>query len=96
MDQDKSACFMQQMCGDAEQESQGLNLFLDGSKGESLSISFQKTEAKRMFTKIAAGKSNSKGLLGVNGAGAEAPKGCRRIRDVPTNPFGVPVGETGS
>lgn len=49
-----------------------------------------------MFTKIAAGKSNSKGLLGVNGAGAEAPKGCRRIRDGSTNPFGVPVGETGS
>lgn len=38
IDKDKSACFVQQMCGDAQQESQDLNLFLAGAKGESPSI----------------------------------------------------------
>lgn len=56
-----------------------------------------------MFTKTAAAKSLSKGQLrddaqvqGVNGAGPEAPKCCRRIKDEPKNPFGDPVGGTGS
>lgn len=64
---------------------------------------FGKPRQRGMFAKTAAGKSHSKGLLrddaqvqGVSGVRPEAPKGCRRIRDALKNPFGVPVGETGS
>lgn len=87
------------MCGDAQQESQDLNLFLAGSKGESPSISLQKTEAegdvceKGSWKKPQPKLRDGARVQGVKGAGPEAPKGCRRVRDAPKNSFGVSVGE---